>query len=120
MFESDVEFYDENTNISDGSFLEAEAFKNSPNTKSQPIETPESSCDTCFFATDKVDLDSLFKDLEDIDCNFRSSCNGPLAWIININEENFLIYLNFWNISLFLVKNLLWFGLRKNCLVGAF
>lgn len=79
MFESDVEFYDENTNISDGSFLEAEAFKNSPNTKSQPIETPESSCDTCFFATDKVDLDSLFKDLEDIDCNFRSSCNGPLA-----------------------------------------
>ena len=78
MFESDVEFYDETTNISDSSFLETEAFKDSPNTKCQS-ETPESSCDTCFFALGKIDLDSLLQDLEEIDSNFRRNCNGPLA-----------------------------------------
>ena len=75
MFESDVEFYDENTN----SFLEAEAFKDSPNMEGQSDETPNSSCDTCFFPVDKIDLDSLLKDLEDVDSNFRRSCNGALA-----------------------------------------
>lgn len=79
MFESDVEFHDENTNIDGSSFLETEAFKDSPNTESHSVETPESSCDACFFAVGKIDLDSLLKDLEDIDSNFRRNCNGPLA-----------------------------------------